>query len=331
MDKKAEALDVAIGKEKNMRVYKRLIAVRMVMFKEIPIHQAADLVDTSDRSVYGWVKRYEERGVEGLYNAEIPGSGPKVKYEKIYKKMSALAKINKLEPKTLRNVIYNCYGVLYSLCQIRRIMHKLSFSPKVAAATFANKASKRMIRIWQSCLKWRSSCLRRRGFKMVKMDESLFVNGFYKGKKLWSKTGEKIHIIQTGGHKRIVVYGALAEDGSQMFRTYEYFNAETFVKYLEEMRVKWGKIMVILDNAPQHTAGIVKRYLKEHKKEVILHFLPVSSPELSAVEECWRRAKREILVGKYYSNLEDMWDVVSEYFRTTYFGLDIRKYLWRIT
>ncbi len=122
--------------------------------------------------------------------------------------------------------------------------------------------------------------------------------------------------MQTGGHKKIVVSGALAEDGSHLFRTYERFNAETFVKYLEEMRVKWGKIAVILDNAPQHTAKIVQKYLDEHKKDVVLSFLPTSSPELNAVEECWRRAKYEILVARYYQDLEDMWDVVSEYFRS---------------
>ncbi len=135
--------------------------------------------------------------------------------------------------------------------------------------------------------------------------------------------------MQTGGHKRIVVYGALAEDGSQLFRTYERFNAETFVKYLEEMLVKWGKIAVILDNAPQHTAGIVQRYLEEHKKDVALNFLPTSSPELNAVEECWRRAKHAILVARYYHDLEDMWDAVSKYFRITHFGLNIYRYLER--
>ncbi len=59
-----------------------------------------------------------------------------------------LAKINMLEPKKLRDVIYNNYGVSYSLCQIRRIMGKLNYSPKMAAATFANKASKQMIKVW---------------------------------------------------------------------------------------------------------------------------------------------------------------------------------------
>ncbi len=329
MDKKAEVLTDAIKKEKNMRVCKRLITVSMITLDGMPVQRMADRFGVSARTVREWVKRYKKYGVEGLYDIEIPGSPPKIEYKKIHREILTLDEMGMLEPKKLRSIIYEIYGVCYSLCQIRRILRKLNYSPKVASSTFANKASKWVVGTWQRCLKQITPRLKYRGYMMVEQDESLFVNKYHRGKKRWSPIGKKTNTKQTGGHEKIVVYGALAEDGTQLFRTYEHFNAETFVKYLEEMRIKWGKIVVILDNAPQHTAKIVQRYLKEHKKEVILHFLPVSSPELNAVEECWRQAKYEILVAKYYPGLKDMWEVVSEYFRVTRFYLDIYRYLER--
>ncbi len=146
MDKKAEALDVAIRKEKDGRIVKRLIAVNAIKSDGMSVNNVARLVRVNTCSVHGWMKWYEKYGVEGLYDAEIPGAKPKVEYEKIYEKMVMLAEINMLYPKKLREAIYNSTGVLYSLCQIRRIMKKLSYSPKVAAATFTNKASKRTIK-----------------------------------------------------------------------------------------------------------------------------------------------------------------------------------------
>ena len=95
----------------------------------------------------------------------------------------------------------------------------------------------------------------------------------------------------TGSHQKIVVYGAIAKDGRQFFRTHEWFDAPTFIRYLKEMQRRFGKVVVVTDRASPHRAKLVKRLLRENKNIRII-YLPKGSPYLNAVEECWRQGKK---------------------------------------
>ena len=131
-----------------------------------------------------------------------------------------------------------------------------------------------------------------------------------------------------GSHDTVAAYGSLAADGRQFFRTYDRLNATTFVEYLKSMHRCFGKIAVITDKASPHRARLVEDSLRENKKIKII-YLPKGSPYLNAVEECWHRAKRALLVSKHYKRRHDMRHGISEYLRTTRHSLDIKKYLAR--
>ncbi|MDE0525089.1 MAG: transposase [Thaumarchaeota archaeon] len=82
---------------------------------------------------------------------------------------------------------------------------------------------------------------------------------------------------------RTVVFGALAENGTRLMRQYEKFDGPTFVRYLREVRRKWGRVLLVTDNASQHRDREVRKYLEEHDGMEIL-YLPTATPKLSAVE-----------------------------------------------
>ena len=67
-------------------------------------------------------------------------------------------------------------------------------------------------------------------------------------------TADKIRpiVTMTGSHQKTCVFGALCIDGRQFFRQYSVFNQETFLKYLKELRRKFGKIILFIDRARQH-------------------------------------------------------------------------------
>jgi len=54
-----------------------------------------------------------------------------------------------------------------------------------------------------------------------------------------------------------------------------------------------------------------------------------AAPELSAVEEYWHQAKRDVLVSEYYATFEEMRRTLPEYLRTSGPKLDIMKYMGR--
>ena len=58
-------------------------------------------------------------------------------------------------------------------------------------------------------------------------------------------------------------------------------------------------------------------------------YLPRGSSEFSAVEECWRQGKDNLLVSKYYPRFTNLKAAITNYYRTKRFNLNIVKYLMR--
>ena len=135
----------------------------------------------------------------------------------------------------------------------------------------------------------------------------------------------------TGSHDKTIVYDTLSLDGSkQIFRQDTKFDSQTFIAYLEVVKKKFNKFVMIVDRATQHRSRLVKEYLQRNKGTIRIEYFPVGSPYLNAVEECWRQGKYNVL-SNYYSDLSNIKQSISQYYRTRRFNLDIKKYLFRST
>ena len=138
-----------------------------------------------------------------------------------------------------------------------------------------------------------------------------------------------MHVPYTGSHSKVAVYGVVSDDGSHLFRTYDTFDSQTFVRYLDELRRKYGRIFVIADSASPHRSNTVKDYLARSDDNPVIRRLPVASPHMNAAEECWHQAKKAILVGMHHTSFEEMKKSIAVYFRTVRFRLDLYVYLQR--
>jgi len=47
----------------------------------------------------------------------------------------------------------------------------------------------------------------------------------------------------------MIVFEAIAADGRSLFRTYDRFDQDTFIRFLRELHLRFGRIAVIMDNA----------------------------------------------------------------------------------
>ena len=158
-------------------------------------------------------------------------------------------------------------------------------------------------------------------------DEAFFVRDVKAGKKYWSLVAKRIFLPYVGRHESLAVYGTITEN-SQLFRVYPRFNAVTFVEYLKELHWKYGKIALILDRTSVHKSKKVKEYLAKNS-DVKLIWLPKGSPYLNMIEQCWKISKHVLLVSEYYAMFSVINDIVSQYFRTTKFKLDVTNYIFR--
>ena len=261
--KKIWELTEAMRAERDVRIRNRMMAV-MGVLKGHSTKTASDFADVDRRTVQLWVARFNEGGIGGLQDAPGRGRASRARYGRIRRLADRLASRNMLTPRKLRNWIRGKLYIRYSLCSVRRILRFLGFSSKRSTTRYASVADADTIKRWQADAAGMISGAKRRGFTIVVQDESIFVRVGTNGRKLWSRVGDPVAVTRYGRRDRTVVYGALAEDGTRLMRQYEKFDGPTFVKYLEEVRRKWGKAFLIMDNARQHKTGAVREYLKEH-------------------------------------------------------------------
>jgi len=161
-----------------------------------------------------------------------------------------------VEPVQLRDAIKAEAGVGYSLDSVRRYMRMFGFSRKRPTLVHVNRAGPDEVRRWQATVIPELRGLAGEGYTILAQDESIFTNDAGRGAKHWSPVGKKIPVPHTGSHERFAAFGALADDGRQLFRTYDRFDAATFVRYLREAHRKFGRIAVVIDRALHHRAMV---------------------------------------------------------------------------
>ncbi len=321
---KLESLEAAYKKE-NSKVAVRMLAVLMILKDGKDIQCTAKTLHHCTSWVRKWTSRFE---IDGLY--DHPRSGrPRIISQTRMDAIMSKAMLTLFTPIMLQQSIFYSTGVKFHITHIRKIMHQYGMSAKTAQKYHINHASISAVRSWQQRTKKRISRLKKKGFVIAMADEAFFVRDTKTGKKYWSPVAKRIFLPYTGRHESLAVYGTITENGNQLFRVYDKFNAVTFVEYLKELHWKYGKIAIILDRASVHKSKKVKEYLANNRDAKLI-WLPKGSPYLkNMIEQCWKISKYALLVSEYYAMFTIMNKAVSEYFRVTKFKLDVANYIFR--
>jgi len=157
-------------------------------------------------------------------------------------------------------------------------------------------------------------------------DESILIYDV-KIRAVWAIKGSRPRQYTTGSHRRIAVFGALAEDGTQLFRTYDNADGSTFLNYLKQLHRKYPQMVLYLDKATYHKKDKkVQAYLRKHRKNIRIRWFPSGFPESNPTEECWNQGKSEV-GSQFYDTFKDFKNTTTTYYRTKRFKLDLYKYL----
>ena len=324
-----DELNSTIRTEKDLKVRTGLMAVRAVLELGHSTENMAAVFDVTARCIRRWVERFNRDGPEGLRNKPKSGRPRAVPAGDIRQAAAELHRKTSLTPKRLREKIIDLAGVRYAVSYGRNVLCTMGFSKRIPDPVHVNASTNQQCTRWYEETMHPVSRLKRRGFTVTAQDESFFVNDVIRGYKLWAPVGKPIHVPHAGSHKKAVGYGAIADDRTQAFRIYEKFDTAAFIRYLDELRHKYGRILVLVDGAAPYRSKATMDYLARYHATVALRRFPIGSPHMNAVEKTWRRSKLDTLVCKYHGSLEGMKKQLSEYFRTTGFNLDLFKYLRR--
>ena len=165
-----------------------------------------------------------------------------------------------------------------------------------------------------------------KGIPVFIQDEAIFVAD-PRPRRVYTQPGVRAVSYVTGTHKKTIVYGMLGLTGEQMFGQYDKFDADHFSEFLKEVKRRYDRALIILDGASQHRAHTTEKTLRK-LRGIRLTFLPRAAPELSAIEECWRQSKMDLLQVPYVT-IGNLHEAITEYYKNKVFGLDVYKYLMR--
>lgn len=120
----------------------------------------------------------------------------------------------------------------------------------------------------------------------------------------------------------------MTDDGRGYFERHDRFTTTEFVTFLENACKKLGKILMILDRAPQHRAKAVRDLRKKLGDKIRLSYQPPGCPDLNSNEEVWRQMKMHVLSGPYIK-FDKMCADIDDWLEHHLPSLDIYKYLYR--
>ena len=313
-------------KEPNSKAKELMLAALNVVAEGETISTIAKLFHKSYNSIKNWVIRFKEFGIAGLYEEPRSGRPTKIVNHKITEFFASVK--NGIFPKQLVRQIKKDTGVSYTESGIRVMLRSHNFTPKVPDSTHKNKASNEKIEEWQKALKWWLSCIKRDGFEMYVMDETILLQDYVPKRGPWSSKGQKVLQTYFGDHQRRVIYGAIS-DLHQYFLQGKKFDGSTFLKFVKRLLELSGKVVLIMDAASQHRTKEFKEFVKENRHRLRIMYLPTVCPEFNAIEECWHQLKIQPFMYDYYEHISGRIQDAMKYLRAIAFSQNIEQYLFR--
>ena len=316
-------------KSKEHRISRRFCAVMLVCYLGLSHANAARNMRNKSAWVKRWVVRYEEEGVDGLYDRPRSGRPPKAERSKIDIVISTYC-AGASAAKEVQAIIMDRLRVEYSLTHVRRFMSDNGFSKIKTSKYQSTKAPVEDQVLWGNRIRRLIRRLTAEGYTIICLDEMFYSwSDANEGGSVWWYRGTRRFAKVIGRRIKQCVFGALASDGRQIFMTADKFTSENYVEFLNKIHHKFGKVLIIADRASQHTSGTVEDFLHEHP-DMRMEYFPTACPEYNVVEAVWNILKKEVVRNSFYPTFEEMVYSVSKFMRTHRFSnLDMFKYISR--
>ncbi len=291
----------------------RLMAIKALTMG-IAHEQVAALFGVNEDSVSRWVRRFNERGIDGLTEGPRSGRPPKIKGERTHEYRELL-----LHPEHVNETHWTgrkFHGYLTKHCELEagystlmRWLYDEGFRLKVPRPwpdgqdEEKRKAFIELIREW----------LQDQSIDLWFLDEC-GVEGDPRPRRRFATKGDKILQPYSGAHLRMNVTGVLLPRTGEFYALeFSHTDTEIFQIFLDhanrDISFKRPRNLLILDNASWHKS----KSLDWGKFEPV--FLPPYSPDLNPIERLWLIMKAEWFSGFYAKTKDQLIDRLTQALR----------------
>jgi transposase len=279
----------------------RLLAVRRVMEDGERPSDVMDSLGLCRTSIYPWLRRYRDKGLEALVEKIAQGPQPKLSEKQ---RQQVRRWILGKDPRQhgfdfglwtrriVQTMIGEKMGIELCLTSVGKLLASLEITPQKPLRR-AYERDPLAVERWrmQEYPKLRKRA-KQRGAMIFFLDEA----GFQSDPPLGRTYGLKGHtpVVQSSGQRQSInVISAVNASGAFWAATYTgKLDSEAFVVFLHNfMKGRRNKVFLVVDGHPAHKAKIVKEYVAGTQGRLELHFLPPYAPDLNPDEFVWNYMK----------------------------------------
>ena len=263
----------------------------------------ADALGMNRSTVYGWLAKYREGGIEALKAKPVPGRPPKLSGAQL-QRLYRLVVGN--DPRQLqfefalwtrdmvRELIRREFDVRLSPVSVGRLLRKLGFSPQ-----------RPLWRAWQqnpeAVARWKAEelpAIRREAARVgatIWFADEAGIRSDYHAGTTWAPVGQTPVVKTTGARHAVNLVSAVTANGQLRFACYAgRFTAATFLDFCTRLlRDAPGPVFLVVDGHPTHKAKKVQRFVASTQGRLRIFTLPGYSPELNPDEWVWKNVKAD--------------------------------------
>ena len=281
----------------------RIRAVRQIEQGESP-ETIIKALGMNRRTIYKWIARYREGGIEALKAMPLAGrplklDGARLRW--IYKTVVTKNPLQLRFPFALwtremvKELIERKYGVKLSPVSVGRLLKKMGLS-----------CQKPLMRAFQQdpviVARWLAEDyphikrLARRHKAEIYFEDEAGIRSDHHAGTTWGVKGTTPIVRTTGARFSVNMISAITSKGAMRFMTYTgKMNAALFCQFLKRLIHNASTpIFLILDGHPVHRSRQVKQFVEATEGKLRLFSLPPYSPELNPDELVWNNVKGKI-------------------------------------
>lgn len=270
-------------------------------------------------TVRSWLKRYKEKGYQGLEDELRSGRPKKEPF------LTAIVQAQASQPPPNFGYRLACWTVALLVLHLiqrfrvavqpatlRRALHRAGFHwtrPKLAPARRRDPQAEAKQERLKQILAIPDAIL-------IAEDEcDLHLLAVVRA--MWQRVGIQTRIPTPGQNAKRGIFGSLnLRTGEWFYHLTEHKRGAEFIAFLAQLLDAYplGQIYVLVDNASIHTSKAVKQWVADHFRLELVYLPTYSGHKLNPVEKVWWALKGEIAANRCFRTLKDLDVAIQRFF-----------------
>jgi len=127
--------------------------------------------------------------------------------------------------------------------------------------------------------------------------------------RMWALVARQPEVPAPGKNEKKVIYGGVDyQTGKLTYTVADTKCGAAFLTFLAALVAAYvgKKIRLVCDNGRFHSTKAVQEWLRQHRDQIEVYWLPPYSPSLNLIERLWGHLKRTVLANVLYGSLPEL-------------------------